>query len=116
MSNADRKTTGDSELGPPSTKNIPDAFSAIEQMLEFQQQLLRTGLISSEMMRVGLNHVRRNVEFANLVGQGLSSLGATQAQFLQRIAKDTVEDWQRVTQKTSGWMRDQAAAAGLRPV
>jgi hypothetical protein len=116
MSNADRKTTSDGGREPASVMNMPDAFAAMEQMLEFQQQMLRTGLISSEMMRVGLNHVRRNVEFANLVGQGLSSLGATQAEFLQRVAKDTVEDWQRVTQKTSGWMRDQAGAVGLRAV
>lgn len=90
----------------------PDrAFQFVEAALNWQQQALKAGLVSTEMMRIGLHHMRRNMEYFGMLSDGLNTLGKANAEFLQRVTNESATDWTKTAEMTSAWTKETVSTA-----
>jgi hypothetical protein len=81
-------------------------FNAIDSALNWQQHLLKAGLVSTEMMRVGMNHMRRQAEYLNMITENLNSLGKLNTEFMQKMTAESASDWNRTAEIAAAWSRE----------
>ena len=81
-------------------------FNPIEAALNWHQQMLKAGLVSSEIMRIGMNHVRRQTEYMNIFSESLNALGKRQADFVHRLTTESASDWNQAADMAAGWTKD----------
>ena len=97
-------------MGPRSNGDAAEegpvqAFNAIDTALNWQH-MLKAGLVSTEMMRVGMNHIRRQAEYFNMLGESLNSLGKLNTDFMQKMTADSASDWNRTADIAAAWSRE----------
>jgi hypothetical protein len=81
----------------------PDPFGMFEQVLSFHQQLLRGGIVSDEILRIGVRTLRRQFDYASSLGNNFATMGNASSDFLQKITAASAADWQRTTELAATW-------------
>jgi hypothetical protein len=83
-----------------------DPFGMFEQVLSFHQQLLRGGIVSGEMLRIGVRTLRRQFDYASSLGNNLATIGNTSSDFLQKMTAASAADWQRTSDLAASWTKE----------
>ena len=79
-----------------------DPFILFDAAITSQQEALRAALVMTETMRLGSNHIRRQMEYVMTVGQTLASLNGVNAEFVRRMTTESAESWKRTADMTAG--------------
>jgi len=77
-----------------------------EAAIDWQQQTLKASLISTEMMRIGMHHLERQLEYLTLVSESLNKFGKLNSEFLQHAADDAATDWSKTAEIAAVWTRE----------
>jgi hypothetical protein len=96
-----------SELGIEDfSQGPPNPFGMFEQVLSFHQQLLRGGIVSDEILRIGVRTLRRQFDYASSLGNNFATMGNASSDFLQKITAASAADWQRTSELAATWTKE----------